>query len=113
MKLYVVMENLFDYNDDYYTSSLGGDPLKICVTREAAQKEADRRTRRFVKTLDEHGVGDYMGHGMSNEEIRAIMQLPLKSRIQAFKHNDVTFFYVQEITAGNVMPRSRKQKAAK
>ncbi len=71
-QLYVLMAVGWDYNDEYYFKTDGGHPEKVFVSKELAEKEADRLNLKEFKELFSSGTlieycNDFSG-GISNYE---------------------------------------------
>jgi hypothetical protein len=56
MKGYIILEKGFEYNDEIYNSSEGGNPLKIYLSYDFAKKEYQRLTIQKFKTIN---ITDY------------------------------------------------------
>jgi hypothetical protein len=65
MKIYVIMKRGYEYNDEYYTETEGGDLVKGFLDKDKAQNECDRMMGEWVRNNSEctsedgHLVGGY------------------------------------------------------
>lgn len=98
MKLYVVMQRCYDYNDNYYFSTDGGDVVKVFDNKEKAQKERMRLTRKYIKGLEVNRFRDFFQDDLIEFEEDVIRQGSFRDKWAVMQDHDVDFYYVQEVT---------------
>lgn len=76
MKIYVVTEISFEYNDEYYYQgeSDGGTPVKAFSTKEKAEEALPEYTRNWIKETSESkwsSILDYTGEDRDGFDVEA------------------------------------------
>lgn len=97
--IFVVMEQSFEYTDEYYYSTGGGEPVKAFLDREGAQEHADDLTRNFVDSCDEHQLAEYF-QGVDQgdwEECCEKARGSLDDRMAYAKEIGLDIFHVVEV----------------
>ncbi len=62
---YVLMEQGFDYNDEYYFRTDGGNPCRVFTNRKKAEEAAEKRNlEEFKKLVKEGSIREYSSDGL-------------------------------------------------
>lgn len=98
--VFVVMENNFEYTDEYYYSTGGGEPVKAFLDLATAREYADSLTRNFVSEADEHQLAEYF-QGASQgswDESTEMARKSVDERMAFAKEVGLDVFHVTEVT---------------
>lgn len=95
---YVVMENSWEYNDEYYTKEEGGHPIRIWNTEKEALEEKKKLEQEKIRSMENGKWGNqlvlYLDEDESYEYNNGKGELKLED-------HDFNFFSVIEVPEGN------------
>lgn len=97
--VFVVMERDFEYTDEYYYSTEGGNPVKAFADREEAEAEAERMNNSFIETCDSHSLAEYFQGSDDGDwgECCAAAQGDIKKRLAYAHEHGFYVFHVVEV----------------
>jgi hypothetical protein len=100
-KVFIVMEQHFEYNDNYYyySAEQAGSPIAIFSCRGEAEAAAKEKNRKFITECDATQLAEFFyGAGGRNwdDSLNAATAPPEERLNQAASHG-LQFFYVAEV----------------